>query len=75
MRTNVVLVALILGALSVAGVVTMTHNMDVIQHDNNAFAKDCNDRGGVAYFWAEARQCIGAKAPQGQSSAREGDEQ
>lgn len=31
-----------------------------IEKENNAFAKDCNDRGGVVIFGMHARQCIGA---------------
>lgn len=32
-----------------------------ISKENNAFAKDCNDRGGMVVFGRHARQCIGAR--------------
>ena len=54
-------VALIVGTVSVQGI------WSSIDRDNNAFAKDCNDRGGVAHFGFDARQCIGAKEKQGES--------
>lgn len=47
--------------LLAAGTLIMSHNWSAIERENNAFAKDCNDRGGVARFEFDARQCIGAK--------------
>ena len=53
---------LILLAVMIGGAAIMLRNIDVIEKDNNAFAKECNDRGGVAFFEG-SRQCIGAKPP------------
>jgi hypothetical protein len=39
----------------------MLTNADRLEREDNAFAKDCNDRGGVAKFEYSVRQCIGAK--------------
>jgi hypothetical protein len=43
------------------GTGAMMANWDRLERDNNAFAKDCNERGGEARFDINARQCIGAK--------------
>jgi hypothetical protein len=43
------------------GTPLMIMHGDKIERENNAFAKDCNDRGGVAYFGIDSRQCIGAQ--------------
>ena len=61
MSTNGLLAVLVISELCVAGVVVMTDNMDKLQREDNAFAKDCNDRGGVAKFEYSVRQCIGAQ--------------
>lgn len=41
----------------------MQTNWKKVDDENNAFAKDCNNRGGVATFDSAARQCIGATIP------------
>lgn len=57
--------ALILLVITIGGAAIMLRNIDVIEKDNNAFAKECNDRGGVAFFEG-SRQCIGARPPRAQ---------
>lgn len=39
----------------------LVSNWDRIEKENNAFAKDCNDRGGMVIFGMHARQCLGAE--------------
>ena len=57
------IVLLIVVGLMIVGVSYMTSNWNRIEKENNAFAKECNDRGGEAKFDFNARQCIGAKIP------------
>ena len=56
--------ALILAAA--VGAIVMNGNMSCISDEDNAFAKECNNRGGVAKFEYSVRKCIGAqsKGPQ-----------
>ena len=54
----IIAAALVVGYL---GACALSSNWERIDKDNNAFAKDCNDRGGVAFFETDARQCIGAR--------------
>jgi len=54
--------ALILLAVTIGGAAIMLRNIDAIEKEDNAFAKDCNDRGGIAFFEG-SRQCFGAKPP------------
>ena len=61
MSANALLAVLVISGLCVAGVIVMTDNMDKLRYEDNAFAKDCNDRGGVAKFEYSVRQCIGAQ--------------
>lgn len=42
------------------GIAVLLMNWDAIDKENNAFAKDFNDRGGMVIFGMHARQCIGA---------------
>ena len=44
----------------ICGGALMLLNWDAIDKENNAFARDCNDRGGMVVFGMHARQCIGA---------------
>ncbi|WP_371767530.1 hypothetical protein [Massilia sp.] len=53
---------LIFLAVTIGGAAVMLRNIDAIDKENNAFAKDCNDRGGLALFEGP-RQCVGAKPP------------
>jgi len=46
------------------GVIFMDRNWDRIENENNAFAKDCNDRSGMVIFGAYARQCLCARPTQ-----------
>lgn len=55
------LLALIAIAMSLASY--MDANWKKVEAENNAFAKDCNGRGGKAEFDNNVRQCIGAKNP------------
>jgi hypothetical protein len=43
------------------GVAVMIDNSNKLRDEDNAFAKDCNDHGGVAKFEYSVRQCICAK--------------
>lgn len=61
MSTNKLFAVLIVCGLMFVGAAMMTSNMRQIEQEDNAFAKDCNDRGGVAKFGYSVRQCIGAK--------------
>lgn len=54
---------LIIVGLMIVGGMYMSSNWDRIEKENNAFAEDCNNRGGEAKFEVNARQCIGAKIP------------
>lgn len=58
----IIAAALVMGYL---GVCALSSNWERMDKDNNAFAKDCNDRGGVAFFDMDARQCIGARSNKG----------
>jgi hypothetical protein len=64
MNMNRLFAVISVGALALLGATVMTINDNKIQQEDNAFAKDCNDRGGVAKFEYRVRQCIGAKRPE-----------
>lgn len=54
---NIVVIAIVaLCFIGLLGIV-MDH-WSKVDADNNAFAKECNDRGGYAEFDASARQCL-----------------
>lgn len=44
----------------IACVAMLSENWNRIEAEKNAFAKDCNYRGGRAEFTIHGRQCIGA---------------
>jgi hypothetical protein len=46
----------------ICGTTIMLLNWDAVDKENNAFAKDCNDRGGMLIFGMYARQCIGTNS-------------
>lgn len=48
----------------------MQNNWKEIEAENNAFAEDCNNRGGEAKFEVNARQCLGAKIPSKQTASK-----
>lgn len=52
-------VILALGLTFGGGAIQALH-WEAIDKENNAFAKDCNNRGGMVVFGMHARQCIGA---------------
>ena len=53
---------LIFAIATLIGAPMLITRWDRIERENNAFAKDCNDRGGVATFEPSARQCTGARS-------------
>jgi hypothetical protein len=60
-------------AIALISVTTvMNLNWSKANAENNAFAKDCNDRGGIARFDIDARQCIGAHRAPSQDSQKVG---
>jgi hypothetical protein len=63
MSTNKLFAILAAGGFLLMGSALMITNENKLQEENNAFAKDCNDRGGVAYFFVDSRQCLNAKLP------------
>lgn len=65
-----VVVLIVVASLLPACFVYMATNWSRIDAENNAFAKQCNDRGGVAHFGVMARQCIGAKDAPGPSGEK-----
>jgi hypothetical protein len=48
------------GIAIICGTAVTLQHWEAIDKENNAFAKDCNDRGGKVVFGMHARQCIGA---------------
>lgn len=60
MSENKIGALLIAVCVAIAGYLIMSINSDRLEQENNAFAKECNDRGGRAEFSYAARQCIGA---------------
>lgn len=63
MKANTVGIFLAFVIISMAFTSMVHKNWEKIDTENNAFAKDCNNRGGEAKFDFNARQCIGAKIP------------
>lgn len=61
MSNDRIIAVLAICGITVAGTGLMTENMNKLRKEDNAFAKDCNDRGGYAEFRSSARQCIGAR--------------
>lgn len=70
MRAEFLRVSAIMLGLIAIGMFIMDASWKRVQAQNDAFAKDCNDRGGEVKLDINMRQCLGAKIPSKQTASK-----